>query len=79
MMSDNLMKRGITPVDWCCSVGVVVRLRIFCCCTMTLCMHYGPLFFQCLGLSGQCRGLLWTLCRERYHLLLKVWMLRWFN
>uniref|UniRef100_A0A2N9EG01 SP-RING-type domain-containing protein n=1 Tax=Fagus sylvatica TaxID=28930 RepID=A0A2N9EG01_FAGSY len=41
MMSDNLTKRGITPVDWCCSVGVV-----------------------CLGLSGQCRGLLWTLCRE---------------
>ena len=69
-MYDNLMKRQITLVDWCCLCRSVGQTGFFCCCTVTLHMHYGPLFSWCLGVQ-------WAISRTVVHLLFG-WM-NWFG
>ena len=64
------MKRQITLVEWCCLCRSVGETGFFCCCTVTLHVHYGPLFSWCLGVQ-------WAISRTVVRLLFG-WM-NWFG
>lgn len=76
-MYDNLMKRQITLVDWCCLCRSIGETGFFCCCAVTLHVHYGPLFSWCCSSSIWMDELVWQtifFCLET-SLLCLLWIL----
>jgi hypothetical protein len=56
---DNLRKRNIVVIEWCCSVKRRGRLLIICYFTATPPMSFGALCFLYLELSGSCHKRCW--------------------
>jgi hypothetical protein len=51
---DNLRKRGLILVEWCCLCKQSGEVSITCCCIALMCRNIGPWFLAFLGSNGLC-------------------------